>query len=167
MINGFVDLTTAGWVHTVLASVGILVGAEQLIRTRRDWWHRQLGYVYVASMVVADLSILTVYRFNGRFNAFHVGAIVNLFCLAMALRPMLAKPRPVQWRLTHYMWVSWSYVGLLAAALTEFLIRTRPFGVGAAPIAATVGASLVVGVVGAVLIQRFRPNPVRTTAGVK
>ena len=72
MINGFVDLTTAGWVHTVLASVGILVGAEQLIRTRR-----------------------------------------------------------------------------------------------AAPIAATVGASVVVGVVGAVLIQRFRPNPVRTTAGVK
>lgn len=167
MINGFVDLTTAGWVHTVLASVGILVGAEQLIRTRRDWWHRQLGYVYVASMVVADLSILSVYRFNGRFNAFHVGAIVNLLCLWMALHPMLASPRPLQWRLKHYMWVSWSYVGLLAAALTEFIIRTQPLGSDGAAILATVFASTVVGVVGAVLIQRFRPNPVPTIAGVK
>ena len=73
---------------------------------------------------------------------------------------MLAKPRPVQWRLSHYMWVSWSYVGLLAAALTEFIIRTQPLGSRGASILATVFASTVVGVVGAVMIQRFRPKPV-------
>ena len=157
MINGFVDLTPAGWIHTVLATVGILAGAGQFLRTRRDQLHRRVGYVYVASMTVADLSILTVYRFNGGFNAFHVGAIANLICLGMALRPMLAKPRPRQWRLTHYMWVGWSYVGLLAAALTELIIRTQPLGNGGT-IIATVVASTGVAVVGALLIQRYRPK---------
>lgn len=47
MINGFVDLTLAGWIHPVLSSVGIPVGAEQFIRTRCDRWHRRLGYVSV------------------------------------------------------------------------------------------------------------------------
>ena len=54
MINGFVDLTVAGWIHTVLSTTGIVVGAEQLVRTRRDRLHRRLGYVYVTAMLVAD-----------------------------------------------------------------------------------------------------------------
>lgn len=91
----------------------------------------------------------------------------STLCLAMALRPMLAKPRPVEWRLIHYMWVSWSYVGLLAAALTEFIIRTQPLGSRGASIVATVLASTLVGILGAVMIQRFRPHPVRSATGVK
>jgi uncharacterized membrane protein len=110
MINGFVGLTVAGWIHTILSSVGIVVGAEQLLRTRRDRLHRWFGYVYVVAMVTADFAILTVYRFNGHFNAFHVGALANLLCIAMALHPMLAQSRPRQWKIKHYMWMSWSYV---------------------------------------------------------
>ena len=159
MINGFVDLTVAGWIHTVFSCIGILVGAEQVIRTRRDRLHRWLGYVYVVCMVVGDLAILTVFRFNGRFNVFHVGAIANLLCIFMALRPMLAMPRPPQWKLTHYMWICWSYVGLLAAALTEFIIRTQPLpGRGATILATILATSLVCGV-GAWLITRYRPRP--------
>ena len=159
MINGFVGLTVAGWIHTILSSVGIVVGAEQLLRTRRDRLHRWFGYVYVVAMVTADFAILTVYRFNGHFNAFHVGAIANLVCLFMALRPMLARPRPLQWRLKHYMWICWSYVGLLSAALTEFIIRTQPLpGRGATIIATIVATSFVCGL-GAWLISRYRPKP--------
>ncbi len=158
MINGFVDLTIAGWIHTVLSTTGILVGAEQLIRTRRDRLHRWLGYVYVGSMLVADCTILTVYRFSGHFNVFHVGAIVNMVMIALALRPMLARPRPRQWRVMHYMFISWSYVGLLAAALTELVIRTQPLGPGGPTIFATMVASTLVATVGAVLIQRHKPK---------
>ena len=165
MINGFVDLTVAGWIHTLLASVGIVVGAEQVLRTRRDKLHRWFGYVYVVAMVAADVSILTVYRFNGHFNVFHVGAIANLLCIAMALRPMLVRPRPPQWKLTHYMWICWSYVGLLAAALTEFIIRTQPLPGRGATILATMLATSAVCGVGAWLIARHRPAPapVRTS----
>jgi uncharacterized membrane protein len=160
MINGFVDLTVAGWIHTIFSTIGILVGAEQVIRTRRDRLHRWLGYVYVTVMVVGDIAILTVFRFNGRFNVFHVGAIANLLCIGMALWPMLARPRPLQWKLKHYMWICWSYVGLLAAALTEFIIRTQPLPGRGATIIATMLATTFVCGVGAWLIQRNRPKPV-------
>ena len=160
MINGFVDLTSAGWVHTILSTVGIVVGAEQLIRTRRDRLHRRLGYVYVSAMLIADGAILSVYRFNGHFNVFHVGAIVNIVMIALAMKPMLATQRPRQWRIKHYLFIAWSYVGLLAAALTEFVIRTQPMGGGGATIIATVLASTLVAGTGAVLIQRNKPKPV-------
>ena len=165
MINGFVNLTLAGWIHTLFSTIGILVGAEQVLRTRRDRLHRWLGYVYVVCMVVGDVAILTVYRFNGHFNVFHVGAIANLFCIAMALWPMLRKPRPLQWKLTHYMWICWSYVGLLAAALTEFIIRTQPLPGRGATIIATILATTFVCGVGAWLITRYRPKPVPERVG--
>jgi uncharacterized membrane protein len=157
MINGFVNLTAAGWTHTILSAVGILVGAEQLLRSRRDRLHRWLGYVYVASMLTADVAILSVYRFNGHFNVFHVGALVNISCICIAMAPMLARPRPLQWKLRHYMWMCWSYVGLLSAALTEFIIRTQPLPGRGATIAATILATSFVCGLGAFLIQRNRP----------
>ena len=157
MINGFVNLSTAGMIHTVLSSVGILVGAEQVLRQRRDRLHRYFGYVYVVSMLVADIAILTVYRFNGHFNMFHVGALANMLCTGMALQPMLSSPRPEQWRLKHYIWICWSYVGLLAAALTEFIVRTQPMGSRAASLVATVLATSFVALVGAFLIRKNQP----------
>jgi len=159
MINGFVDLTVAGWIHTALSGTAMVVGAEQVLRTRRDRLHRWLGYVYVVSLLVGDAAILTVFRFNGHFNAFHVGAVANLLCLFMALRPMLARPRPLQWKLKHYMWICWSYVGLLAAALTEFTVRTQPIPGRAASIVVTIAATTFVCAVGAWLIGRHRPAP--------
>lgn len=75
-------------------------------------------------MLIADVAILTVCRFNGQFNMFHVGAVANIACVDIDLWPMLVKPRPAQWRLRHYMWICWSYDGLWAAAPTELIVRT-------------------------------------------
>jgi hypothetical protein len=55
------------------------------------------------------------------------------------------------------MWICWSYVGLLAAALTEFIIRTQPLPGRGATILATMLASTFVCGVGAWLIHRNRP----------
>ncbi len=159
MINGFVGLTVAGWIHTILSGSAIAMGAEQVLRTRRDRLHRWIGYAYVVALLVGDIAILTVYRFNGHFNMFHVGAVANLLCLGMAMRPMWARPRPPQWKLTHYMWISWSYVGLLAAALTEFVVRTQPIPGKAASIVVTIAASGLVTGIGAWLIARNKPAP--------
>ena len=160
MINGFADLTIAGTVHTVLSLAGIMTGAEQVLRKQRDQLHRRLGYVYVASMLVADVAVLTVYRFSGGFNAFHAGALVNMACIGMAMRPMLTKPRPPKWKLTHYMWICWSYVGLLAAASTELLIRTQPIADKGTTIIVTIAASISTALVGAALIRRHRPKTI-------
>ncbi len=116
-------LTPIGIAHMAAASVSLLTGAFQLLRPRRDAIHRRVGYGYATAMVVNNVSALTIYQFTGAFNVFHALALYSLFCVVMALRPMLVKPRPYQWRSIHYQWVAWSYAGLCAAASTEFLLR--------------------------------------------
>jgi uncharacterized membrane protein len=145
--------TTFGAIHTVAAGLGILTGATQVIRTRRDTFHRRMGYVYISSMVIADLTALTVYEFTGGFNAFHSFALFNLFSMAMALRPMLKKPRPLQWKVNHYMWIGWSYVGLCAAGATEFLLRIPKVHWAIATGVGTFGVMII----GGYLVTRFRP----------
>ena len=129
------------------------MGAEQLLRKRRDQLHRRLGYVYVTSMAINTLTALTIYKFTGGFNIFHALALYSLFCITMALRPMLATPRPLNWRSMHYQWVSWSYVGLCAAAATEFCVRVLFMEGWFASIVATI--PVVVG--GWFLINRLAP----------
>ena len=153
-------LTTIGVVHTAAASVSLLAGAFQLGRRRRDLLHRRVGYCYAAAMVMTNVSALLVYRFNGRFNVFHVLALVALVTLAMALRPMLMRPRPQAWRVIHYYWVCWSYTGLCAAAATEFLLRVVHVP-GLA--SAAIGTPIVIAV-GAWLINRNAPPAPRATA---
>lgn len=121
------SLSTLGMVHTVGASVGLATGAFQLLRPRQDALHRRVGYCFVAAMVLANVSVLAIYKFTGGFNLFHGLALYNLLGVALALRPMLQKPRPYQWRRMHYMWIAWAYTGLCAAATTEFLLRVLHF----------------------------------------
>lgn len=109
--------------HTVGASIGLVTGAFQLLRPQRDTVHRVVGYSFVGAMAVSNVTALTVYEFTGRFNIFHALAIYNLVGVSLALRPMWMRPRPYQWRRMHYMWIAWSYAGLCAAAVTEFLLR--------------------------------------------
>jgi uncharacterized membrane protein len=147
--------TTFGAIHTAAAAVGIVTGATQVIRTRRDAFHRRMGYAYITAMVIADVSVMTVFEFTGHFNAFHFFALFNLFSMAMALRPMLMKPRPFQWKINHYMWIGWSYVGLCAAGATEFLLRVPKVHW----VIATGAGTMSVMIIGGYLVTRFRPKP--------
>ncbi|MGB7219417.1 MAG: DUF2306 domain-containing protein [Vicinamibacterales bacterium] len=147
-------LSAIGTVHTLAASLSLLTGAIQLIRTRRDTLHRRVGYVYAGAMGVNNMSALTIYEFTGGFNIFHALALYSLFNVGMALRPMLVTPRPYQWLRIHYLWVAWSYLGLSAAALTEFLVRV----VGLPGWAGAGAATPPVFLVGGWLILRFAPR---------
>ena len=142
-----------GYLHLVAASLSLILGAFQLIRPRRDQLHRRVGYTYVGAMVVNNVTALTVYQFTGGFNIFHALAIYSLFSIGMALQPMLVSPRPWQWRRKHYMWTAWSYAGLSAAAVTEFLVRVIHVpGWLSAPL----GTPPVV-LIAALLINRYAP----------
>jgi uncharacterized membrane protein len=152
--------TTFGAIHTAAASIGILTGATQVIRTPRDAFHRRMGYVYVTAMVIADIAVFGVYEFTGTVNFFHALAAFNLFSMGMALRPMLMKPRPFQWKINHYMWIAWSYVGLLAAGVTEFLLRVPKVNW----VISTVGGTGLVMLIGGYIVTRLRPAPRKAPA---
>lgn len=150
-----------GTTHLAAASAGLLFGAEQLIRTRRDALHRRLGYVFVAAMAISNVTALTIYKFTGGFNVFHALALYNIFGIIMALRPMLKKPWPLRWRSMHYQWMAWSYAGLCAAAATEFLARMVHMEGWLSAAAGTTPVMIVAGL----LIPRFAPaqRPVQQT----
>jgi len=116
-------LTLFGSIHAALAGFGIIAGAIQFVLSKGGPIHRATGYAYVYAMLVADATALLVYRFNGRFNLFHVGAIVNFICIVLAIVPLLLSPRPARWRTIHYNFIAWSYVSLISAAATEITAR--------------------------------------------
>jgi uncharacterized membrane protein len=151
------NLTLPGAIHTVLAMLGIVVGLVQLMRPKGGSIHRAFGYAFVYAMLVADGTAMLVFQFTGGFNILHIGAIVNLLCIVLAIVPVLRSPRPSNWKNQHYYWMSWSYVGLLAAAATELVVRTSHLATKEQAWTATAATSVVVTAIGYVLINRYRP----------
>jgi hypothetical protein len=86
-----------------------------------------------------------------------VGAIINFIFVVLAIVPLLRSPRPANWRLTHYYFISWSYVSLMSAAATEITARLLPLTTrGQIGLAALV-LSIVIMAIAYVLIGKHRP----------
>lgn len=151
------NLTLPGAIHTVLAALGILVGLVQLLRPKGGSIHRALGYAFVYAMLIADGTAMLIFQFTGSFNILHTGAIANLVCIVAAIIPVLRNPRPSNWKIQHYTWMSWSYVGLLAAAATELAVRRGHLAARGQAWAVTAATSVVVTAIGYVIINRYRP----------
>jgi uncharacterized membrane protein len=151
-------LTAIGLIHAIAALICMVVGSVQLLRPKHGPVHRARGYAFVYGMVAVDGVAMLLYRFTGSFNAFHVGAIVNLVAIVCAMVPMLMSPRPAAWRQLHYRFMSWGFVGLMAAAATELVVRSTdlPHGAGWAVSAAVTG---LVTLIGAIMIRRYQPPP--------
>jgi uncharacterized membrane protein len=152
-------LTPVGAVHATLALLCIVVGAVQLVRPKRGAGHRARGYAYVYAILIADGAAMLLYRFTGAFNIFHVGALVNFVFVIIAIVPVLRTPRPVGWKHWHYHFIAWSYVGLIAAASTEIIVRLSQPATRGLAWSITAGVTALVTAIGYVLIQRYRPPP--------
>ncbi len=154
-------LTMLGWFHLSFAAFGLVAGAVQFLRRKGDRIHRALGYAYVYGMIVANATALLLYRFTGSFNVFHAGAIVNFACIIAAMIPVLRMPRAPDWMAKHYRWMAGSYIGLVAAASTEFSVRVLPLGSRGAVWLVAGLATAIVSAVGSILIWRNRPPELR------
>lgn len=109
--------------HTVAAFAAMLFGAIVLLRTKGGASHRRWGYAYAASMGVMLITSFAMYGLTGGFNVLHVAAIASSLTLAIGLRyAIIRRPRNL-WYALHYRWMSWSYVGLLAAFVAESATR--------------------------------------------
>ncbi|WP_407529340.1 DUF2306 domain-containing protein [Methylobacterium oryzisoli] len=151
------SLTTPGTIHTVLAAAGIVLGMVQFLNRKRGSLHRAVGYAFVYAMLVADCAALLVFQFTGRLNILHFGALTSLACIAAGMWPVLRSSRRPDWREKHYLWISWSYVGLLAAAATELVVRTLLLRNAGHAWLVTLSVTLTVTLVGRALILRHQP----------
>jgi uncharacterized membrane protein len=110
-------------VHTSFALIALAAGLAIFTITKGTTLHRVIGYTYVVSMLSLNLTALTIYRLFGGFGPFHVLAIISLITLAFGFIPAYTKRPKQAWLNRHYELISWSYVGLIAAAASEILTR--------------------------------------------
>jgi uncharacterized membrane protein len=151
------NLTFVSAIHVTLAILCIAVGLIQFLRPKRGAGHRARGYFYVYAMLVADGTAMLLYRFTGSFNLFHVAAIINLTCIVLAAVPLLRSPRPANWRLTHYYFISWSYVSPISAAAIQIAVRLAPPMTRGQIGLASLVLSIAVVTIAFFLIGRYRP----------
>ncbi|MDB5733970.1 MAG: hypothetical protein JWP16_136 [Alphaproteobacteria bacterium] len=140
--------------HVVAASIALATGAAVIVLPKGKGPHRLLGITYVFAMLVANMAALMIYSLTGHFNLFHGFALLSLFFTLTGLSMPILKPQG--WVARHVWWMSWSYLGLLAATANEALIHL-PLPLRGAPriIATGVGLAVVTGVAGRLLRPRL------------
>lgn len=147
-----------GTTHLAAAIVAMIAGAVVLLSRKGTYWHRCCGWLYVGSMGAVIVTALLIYDLFGGFGPFHVAALVALFTVTMGLLPARRRTPKGRWVAIHAYWMSGSYVGLLAAAVSETATRylELPFG------ATVITASLIVSGVGIAVMLGRMPTTLAT-----
>lgn len=151
-------MITLGQLHLSASLVALVAGAVVLLRRKGSASHRRIGWLYVASMIVLNVTALMIYRLTRTFGPFHIAALVSLASTIAGIVPAWRRLPKNGWLDRHYSFMAYSYLGLTAAAVAETATRVpaiQAFGGGPTPafwIAVAV-ASFVVFAVGILLIQ--------------
>jgi uncharacterized membrane protein len=113
-----------GQFHLAVSLVALATGAFVLVRRKGTAQHRRVGWTYAAAMLALNGSALWIYRLTGTFGPLHVAAVISLgTVLAGVWSAWSRKPGDRQWLRRHYSLMSWSYLGLVAAAVAEVATR--------------------------------------------
>jgi uncharacterized membrane protein len=138
-----------GPVHVAFGICALVLGLGVLRLRKGTRVHRALGHLYLASMIGLNATALAIYELFGGFGPFHVLALVSLLTLGCGVLPAITRRPRRSWFEAHAYFMSWSYVGLLAATAAEVAVRIP----GANFAAAVLGSSVLVTAVGALTIH--------------
>lgn len=123
-----IEWNVVGHGHHLAAWAAIISGAIVLLSMKGTRWHRRWGRLYIGSMVAMNLSALTIYRLFGVFGVFHYFAIASLLTIAAALATVRLRRPKGKWVEAHASLMTWSYIGLIAAAASEATTRVPAVG---------------------------------------
>ena len=116
----------SGWLgasHLVLALIALVTGAWVLLTEKGTSKHKKVGYVYVISMVLMNISAIPLTSLFGGIGPFHIFILMSLpTTLAALYFPLFARHR-CDWLQYHFEFMCWSYLGLFAAFLAEIVVR--------------------------------------------
>lgn len=143
-----------GITHVIFAIAALIFGAVVACRPKGNRKHRITGYFYAISLLLVNVSALSVYEDLPVMGPFHVLALVSLLTLTAGLTPAVLR-WPVSWWLgLHGYFMSWSYVGLVAAGVAQLVTMSSGL-----PAWLTVGlTSGLVVVIGGALIHARVPR---------
>lgn len=150
-----------GQIHFLLAVVAIVSGGVTVAMRKGTGGHRLIGFVYAVAMIGMLGTALLIYNLTGTFGAFHVLAVFSSATLIAGLVPaLLRKPDNQRWVEIHAFSMSWSYVGLLAAAAAETFTRVPDTSfwwavVVASGVVVAIGGAVIFRVVPRILSEQF------------
>tara|TARA_R110000796_G_scaffold252640_2_gene389864 strand:- start:113964 stop:114443 length:480 start_codon:yes stop_codon:yes gene_type:complete len=109
-----------GLFHTCCAVLAMIFGAVVVFKTKGTNLHRKIGYAYVTSMLLMNLSGFGIYNFGG-LSLFHAFAFISLLTLLLGIIPAIKRSK--DWYKKHFYFMSWSVVGLYCAFWAEVGVR--------------------------------------------
>jgi len=127
-----------GAFHLIVALLAILFGTYILFSTKGTQRHKRVGYLYAVSMLLLNITAFMLFNLTGKFNVFHIAAIVSSLTLFAGIIPVIIKKPAGSYVHYHFSFMYWSVMGLYAAFVSETLVRipATPFwgavGVGTA-----------------------------------
>jgi uncharacterized membrane protein len=113
---------TTGLIHLIFSIVALITGLLVLVKNKGTKQHKRIGYLYVVSMIVLNLTAFMLYNLYGKFGIFHVFAVISCLTLFAGLYPVLTKKHK-NYLLTHFSFMYWSVVGLYCAFMAEIFSR--------------------------------------------
>ena len=87
-----------------------------LLRPKGGRWHRITGRVYVLAMValcVLSFGLRDSTPFFNGLGPFHIAALISLATVSAGALAVWRRRK--DWLIAHYMWMAWSYIGLVMA----------------------------------------------------
>jgi uncharacterized membrane protein len=156
-------MTHMGLIHLASALIALAAGALVLLNRKGTRAHRAMGWTFAASMLVLNASALTLYRLTGSFGPFHFAALASLATLIAGVVPARRRLPRGRWLARHYYFMTYAYMGLVAAAVAESATRIPAVrAIAGGPTLAfwvTVALSTIAVVVtGVMMIRRSAPR---------
>lgn len=144
------EFDTIGLIHFLSAITAMFFGVFVVFTKKGGTLHIRMGYIYVAMMVILNVTAFMIYKLMGTFGPFHIAALISFGGIVGGMIPVIRKKPRKTWLEFHYEFMSWSVVGLYAAFWSETFSRFFRFS-GFWVVVAT--ATAVTIAVGATLIK--------------
>ncbi len=146
-----------GALHFFSACASLGLGLLVLLLRKGTRTHRAFGLLYAFAMLAVNASALMLFHLTGRFGVFHALALLSLSGIVAGVSATIFRWK--NWLYSHYRAMSMSYVGLLAAASAEAMVRIPALHVRTASmgIAIGVGIAILFTIGGTMLVRRLMP----------
>jgi len=112
-----------GAFHLVVAILALLFGTIVLFSKKGTQFHKRAGYLYAVNMMLLNITAFMLYNLTGKFNIFHIAAIVSLATLIAGFVPIIIKKPVKGYMQLHISFMYWSVMGLYAAFVSETAVR--------------------------------------------
>ena len=118
------DLSLLGWVHTVACLCALAIGATVLVGPKGSARHRQIGRLYLVSMLATNLTALGIYQ-RGMFYFPHWFAVAALIAVTIGFVCIRTRRPHAYWRHAHLTCMVASYYMLIGGGVNEVFLRIR------------------------------------------